>query len=51
MTPAYGGTPKILKSLASGESENLIFLNDIKLRNLERTWESLFWLLPIKEIY
>lgn len=34
LSPAYGGSPKILKTLATGEGDDVPFLKSLKVRNI-----------------
>ena len=48
ISPAYGGSPKALKFLATGDPDDIPFLKSLKIREVYRTWDTVFWLFPNK---
>lgn len=50
-SPAWGGSPRIFKFLASGDNNGIFYLKGTDLRDVLRSWESLLWLLPDKKVY
>ena len=51
MSPAWGGSSRIYKFLATGDNNGIVYLKGIDLREVLRSWESLIWLLPYRAAY
>jgi hypothetical protein len=51
LAPAYGGTARELRLMASGDNEGVPFASGITVREEQRSYESNFWLLPNLDLW